>query len=220
MQQAQQSIAVERRSPVAALGAPIVNDTGLLNAEQIPAFRAYLVESGLQVRDSGAGQFFHVRLPELARWLPIERGRAGAPVTPDVLRPFIASFLKLPLATAIGEVRAARQAAERAVARTALVLPVECAPVEGLRIDPANGQDKSVETVVRCNKGAVQEVIDIRKPAMTDDAQYLSDLRDDFAVHAPNLAHFGHIGDMTELVRLRWEYADLMMAARTTKAGD
>lgn len=198
----------------------IVNDIGLVSAEQIPAFRAYLVESGLRVRDSGPGQFFHVcwAYSGRTRWLPIERGRAGAPVTPQLLRPLVDSFLKNPLDRAVGEVRAERQAAERVVARAALDLPRECAPVEPLALDPASGQDKSFEVVVCTKQGKSLEVIDIRKPDA--DAQYLSDLRDDFAVHAPTLAHFGHVGDLAELVRLRWEYADLMMAARTTKAGD
>jgi hypothetical protein len=170
-----------------------------LNAEQIPAFRVYLEESGLLVRDSGAGQFFHVRLPELPRWLPIERGRAGAPVTPDVLRPFVASFLKKPLDSAIGDVRAVRYAAERAVARAALALPVSVAP--------------ALESI---------PLIDPQlSPAPTDDAQYLSDLRDDFALHAPiPLPALFTQEQFERHVKGRWAYADLMMAARTTKAGD
>lgn len=212
MQQVQQSVAVERRSPVAAPGATIVNDTGLLNAEQIPAFRAYLVESGLQVRDSGAGQFFHVRLPELARWLPIERGRAGAPVTPDVLRPFIASFLKLPLATAIGEVRAARHAAERNVARAALAQPVVAAPV-------AQFQEQA-EAPARAAMADVAPFV-VDSLASTAETQYLSDLRDDFALHAPiPLPALFTQEQFERHVKGRWAYADLMMAARTTKAGD
>lgn len=182
-----------------------VNDSGLVRADQIPAFRAYLVESGLQVRDApGAGQFFHVRSPDNARWLPIERGRAGAPVTPQVLRSYVDGFLRTPLDSAVGQVRAQRQAAERAVARAALALPavVEPAP-EPVPVPAAQ--------VVSTQGVALKSTVD---------AQYLSDLRDDFAVHAPDMTRFCLIGDLTELVRLRWEYADLMMAARTAKAGD
>lgn len=211
MQQAQQSIAVERRFPVAAPGAPIVNDTGLLNAEQIPAFRAFLVESGLETRDSGAGQFFHVRLPELSRWLPIERGRAGAPVTPDVLRPFIASFLKLPLATAIGEVRAARHAAERNVARAALAQPV----VVEVATDPMTQFQEQATAPARAAMAAL-EPVDRKAPAPL--SRYLSDLRDDLALHAP-VRWDPELSAEANAIR-RWEYADVMLATRTTKAGD
>lgn len=244
--QSQQSVAVERRSPGAAPGASIVNDIGLLNAEQIPAFRVYLEESGLLVRDSGAGQFFHVRLPELPRWLPIERGRAGAPVTPDVLRPFVASFLKRPLDSVMGEVRAARQAAERAVARAALAQPLTqlleqaeapahaamnaVAELAPLAINApvthefqSLGEQRAAQRALTAPAPAAQTL----KPAPTDDAQYLSDLRDDFALHAPftwndiNGTVAGAEDDGLEyFVQLRWRYADLMLAARTTKAGD
>ena len=199
MPHVEKSVAVERRSPVAAPGASIVNDIGLLNAEQIPDFRVFLEESGLQVRDSGAGQFFHVRLPELPRWLPIERGRAGAPVTPDVLRPFVASFLKKPLDSAIGDVRAARLTAERAVARAALALPVTVVSAAP-DLEPIPLIDPQLS------------------PAPTDDAQYLSDLRDDLALHAP-VRWDPELSDVQNANR-RWEYADVMLAARTTKAGD
>ena len=253
--QAKQSVAVERRAP----GATIVNDIGLLSAEQIPAFWTFLVESGLQVRDSGAGQFFHVRLPELPRWLPIERGRAGAPVTPDVLRPFIASFLKKPLDRVMGEVRAARQAAERVVARAAFAQPVVVEPAAynldlptllGQAEAPARaamnavaelsphlainapvthefqsfGEQRAVQRALKAPAPAAQVVShqgQALKSAPTDDAQYLSDLRDDFALHAPiTLTKNATKHDLEVHVSNRWEYADMMMAARTTKAGD
>lgn len=197
----------------------IVNDSGLVRADQIPAFRAYLEESGLQVRDApGAGQFFHVRSPDNARWLPIERGRAGAPVTPQVLRSYVDGFLRTPLDSAVGQVRAQRQAAERAVARAALAQPTA--------VDvPAGNSDAPLVLFAGVKEGKDgPEVRVSSRQGQTltspDDAQYLSDLRDDFAVHAPNLGHFANVGDLAELVRLRWEYADLMMAARTTQAGD
>ena len=89
----------------------ITNDSGLLKADQMPAFRAYLASvPGVVVRDGGAGQFFHVRLPDLPRWLPIERGAAGVPVTPQQLRGLVDVFVR-------GAVR--ERAAERAVARAA-----------------------------------------------------------------------------------------------------
>lgn len=215
MPHVEKSVAVERRSPVAAPGASIVNDIGLLNAEQIPAFRVYLEESGLQVRDSGAGQFFHVRLPELPRWLPIERGRAGAPVTPDVLRPFVASFLKKPLDSVMGEVRAARQAAERAVARAAFAQPVVVEPAT----DPSGlalflGQ---AEAPARAAMAEVAPFV-VDSLASTAEAQYLSDLRDDLALHAP--LSWNGFESLRDFAIRRWQYADMMLATRTTKAGD
>lgn len=212
MPHVEKSVAVERRSPVAAPGASIVNDIGLLNAEQIPAFRVYLEESGLQVRDSGAGQFFHVRLPELPRWLPIERGRAGAPVTPDVLRPFVASFLKKPLDSVMGEVRAARQAAERAVARAALALPVTVGTA-GPALEPTRPVEPE-QSVVTSLQGVA-----FSKPAPLP--RYLSDLRDDLALHAPiPLVEHATDEDMRNNAIRRWKYADVMLATRTTTAGD
>lgn len=73
----------------------IVNDIGLFKAELIPQFRSFLESKGMQLRDAGAGQYFHVRLPDFPRWMPIERGRAGAPVTPAALRPYVQEFLRL-----------------------------------------------------------------------------------------------------------------------------
>lgn len=57
---------------------------------------------------------------------------------------------------------------------------------------------------------------------LTDkDAQYLSDLRDDFALHAPlTIPGFASRTDLQDHVNARWEYADLMMAARAAKYGD
>jgi hypothetical protein len=218
--QSQQSVAVERRSPVAAPGASIVNDIGLLNAGQIPAFRVYLEESGLLVRDSaGSGQFFHVRLPELPRWLAIERGCGGAPVTPDVLRPFVASFLKKPLDSAIGEVRAARQSAERAVARAALALPASVVGAAEPALESVHA------TVTRKLQAAASE--SWRQPGHAPVAapaplsRYLSDLRDDLALHAPiSLPVNPSADDMLHNAIRRWAYADMMLATRTAKAGD
>jgi len=218
MPHVEKSVAVERRSPVAAPGASIVNDIGLLNAEQIPAFRVFLEESGLLVRDSGAGQFFHVRLPELPRWLPIERGRAGAPVTPDVLRPFVASFLKKPLDSVMGEVRAARQAAERAVARAALDLPLNVFSASPALLEPIRPVEPE-QSVVTSSQGVAF------MPALAKQAaplsSYLSDLRDDFALHAPIPLCSLHTEDdlMNHAIR-RWEYADVMLSTRSVKAGD
>lgn len=194
----------------------IVNDIGLFDAQQIPAFRAFLEKQGLQVRDGGAGQFFHARLPDLARWLPIERGKAGAPVTPALLRSFVDQFVYTLVESA--PARAARQTAERAVARAALSLPRECAPVEHAESDPG-------ETVICTNALACRPPVSLQgsqvRKLPVEDAQYLSDLRDDFALHAPiPLGQFATDQDMRDNAIRRFQYADLMMAARTTQAGD
>lgn len=162
MQQAQQSVAVERRSPVGAPSAIIVNDTGLLSIDQVFAFREFLQENGVQVRDSGAGQFFHFRMPETKRWLPVERGRASAPVTPEVLRPLITQFNAQPNAAVV------------------------------VSIQP-------------------ESVMQPRPPAPM--SRYLSDLRDDLALHAPlqQLPNESVLG----FAYRRWEYADVMLATRS-----
>lgn len=213
----------------------IVNDTGLVSAEQIPAFRAYLEESGLQVRDAGAGQFFHVRwqYSGRTRWLPIERGRAGAPVTPQLLRPLVDRFLKNPLDRAVGEVRAERQAAERAVAREALAQPTVVEALPGYTAAFKAQVEAPVRAALEAIAPFIEEPEAIKAPAAqlvsdqdvalasTADAQYLSDLRDDFALHAPiTLPMNATAQDMVDNAVRRWQYADLMMAARTAKAGD
>jgi hypothetical protein len=197
----------------------IVNDTGLVSAEQIPAFRAYLVESGLRVRDSGAGQFFHVQVPGGTRWLPIERGRAGAPVTPQLLRSYVDGFLRTPLNTAVGQVRAERQAAERAVARAALDLPRECAPAP--EHQPLHEQRKAFRESLKTTTAQLVSTQGVSLKS-TGDAQYLSDLRDDFALHAPipPLGKHPTEQELEQHVIRRWEYADLMIKHRTTQAGD
>lgn len=169
----------------------IVNDSGLLTADQIPAFRAFLVAEGFEVRDSGAGQFFHARFPGAQRWLPIERGRAGAPVTPQVLRQYVTSFQTQPPAGATGKARSDRPG-ELAAARAALSLPV------------------AVPT----------PAADVAEPAPTPAplSRYLSDLRDDLALHAP-LFQMPDESLRSFAIR-RWEYADVMISTRTTKAGD
>ena len=165
---------------------PIVNDTGMLNAEQVPAFRAFLVENGVEVRDSGAGQFCHVRLPQQSRWWPIERGRAGAPVTPEVLRGHINQFkLRPSLATCPA---------------TITVPPL-----------PGNAQFDNLPAPVPAPVSPAGATI-------TPLPRYLSDLRDDFALHAPLVQQENE--SLAAFADRRWEYADVMISARTTKAGD
>lgn len=160
-----------------AATAIIVNDIGLLTADQVPAFRDYLVSIGVEVRDAGAGQFCHVRLPGAARWLPIERGRADAPVTPSAIRELVCDFHKKTL----NEGRSAGAAGNMQL------------------------------TQISSFQG---EANDSRLALST----YLSDLRDDLALHAP-LVQLANESLRAFAIR-RWEYADLMLATRTTKAGD
>lgn len=206
----------------------IVNDIALFSAEQIQAFREYLEESGLQVRDSGSGQFFHVRLPELSRWLPIERGRGGVPVTPEVLRPFVTSFLKFPLGSVRSDFRAARLAAERRVPRVALAQPVGQflekaeAPahaaintVKELSSQSINAPDAREFQSLGEQRAASRALKVARAQPLS---RYLSDLRDDLALHAP-LVQLANESLRAFAIR-RWEYADLMLATRTNMAGD
>lgn len=183
MQQAQQTVAVERRSPVGAPSAIIVNDTGLLNADQVPAFRAFLEASGLEVRDSGAGQFFHFRLADTKRWLPVERGRAGAPVTPNVLRPFIEQFTGRP--------------------------PRVVSPIQIVAALPV--ADAALKTREKPCSLSCQPRPAFKEPAPLD--AYLSDLRDDLALHAP-LQQLPKESVLAFAIR-RWEYADVMLATRS-----
>lgn len=198
----------------------IVNDIGLIDAVQVPAFRAFLEQKGLQVRDGGAGQFFHARLADLPRWLPIERGKAGAPVTPALLRSFVDQFVDQ-RATPHGEsaeARSVRQSAERAVARAALSLPRECAPVEPAESEPC--KTAICTNAVACRPPVTLQGGQPRKPPV-EDAQYLSDLRDDFALHAPiALPESFTTEQLKRHIDGRWRYADLMMLARHTQAGD
>lgn len=153
-----------------------VNDIGLLGIEQMPAFRQYLEAKGVPVRDSGSGQFFSVRLPGELRWLAIERGAAGFPVTSDKLRPFITGFINVP------EVQSDRPAEEL----------IEAAMQHSLR------QPRPAA-----------------KPALSG---YLSDLRDDFALHAP--LYQGEAESLSAFANRRWEYADEMIKARSVMSGE
>ena len=181
-----------------AVVSPSGNDIGLMNAIKMPEFQKYLESAGHEVRTGGAGQFCHVRLRESARWLPIERGRGGAPVTPLALREEVNSFLHAQRSMLSGVL--ATEIAQRSGSRG------KASPSAPAANDPPP------KSLVVSSNGETRAPI--------DDAQYLSDLRDDFAVHAPNLDRFSQTGDMADLVRLRWEYADLMMAARSNTSGD
>ena len=163
-----------------AATATIVNDIGLLTADQVPAFRDYLVSKGVEVRDAGAGQFCHVRLPGAARWLPIERGRADAPVTPSAIREFVCAFHKKPLHE--GHAR---------------------------RIADADGNKQL--TQISSFQGEANDT-----PIAL--STYLSDLRDDLALHAP-LVQLENESLRAFAIR-RWEYADLMLATRSVMTGD
>lgn len=169
----------------AASTAAIVNDIGLLNAEQMPDFRAFLASKGLPVRDGGGGQFFHVRLPDAPRWMPIERGRAGAPVTPVALRPYVDEFACLPSVYVLSDTSRQFHLVPGALDRPATLSAV--ASFQG----------------------------EAKNPALS---RYLSDLRDDLALHAP--VPWDRQLTVEQNAMRRWEYADGMLATRTTQAGD
>ncbi|WP_219097602.1 hypothetical protein [Pseudomonas sp. UMAB-40] len=185
--------------------AVMVNDIGLLNADQVPAFRAFLEKSGLQVRDSGAGQFFHFRLPDVRRWLPVERGRAGAPVTPDVLREYICQFNKKPLHAAMGAFRP----------------PVAGAIATPANSEPAGSASPALEPI-RLVEPAVLSMaplgarLEFKQPAPL--SRYLSDLRDDLALHCPLVQQ--HNESVRSFAIRRWEYADVMLSTRSAQSGD
>lgn len=172
----------------AAATAIIVNDIGLLKAEQIPPFRTFLMANGVLARDAGAGQFCHVLLPDTTRWLPIERGRGGAPVTPANLRHLVDAFLE--------------KQAEASKAGPVTLVAVEA-------VAPAKEKPGCTR---QCTAPGPA-----RSPA---EQQYLDDLRDDFAMHAPIDLHSDHPDDLRINAIRRWQYADMMMATRTTQAGD
>lgn len=186
--------------------AAIVSDSAQLSIDQIQAFRKFLEACGLTVRDGSGDQFFHARLPGAKRWTPVERGRGGVPKTPGVLRTYLDNFLSVPAP------------APEAVASSAGdgCTPMLCKPVQDLPV------------LDRCTKPSVTDqgsAITHRAYLLTDkekaDAQYLRDLRDDFALHAPfGIPAFASRADLQGHVNARWEYADLMMEARTAKYGD
>ena len=172
--------------------ATIVNDIGLLKAEHIPQFRSFLESKGVQVRDAGTGQFCHIRMPNLPRWMPIERGRGGAPVTPTALRSLMDEFL---LCDGVKEANQNFQ-----------ILPVDAVPV-------AREAEQSAVTSLQ---GVAFMPPLAERPAPL--SRYLNDLRDDLALHAP-LVQLANETVRSFAIR-RWEYADLMLATRTTTAGD
>lgn len=201
------------------------NDNGLFAADMAGKFRKWLEANGYPVRDSGAGQFFQVRLPSGNRWLAVERGKGGSIVTPVVLREVIDTFLSgsvsaktLALAVASGnhtqtkptQAATTAPASNGATSKNFHVMPVGTTLVH----DAPGCKSQS------CASAAPT-------PAPVEDAQYLSDLRDDFALHAPIPfpALYASTGlpvdeEMLVHVQLRWRYADLMMKYRTTMSGE
>ena len=194
---------------------------GSLSTEQLLEFRKFLEVGGLTVRDGSGDQFFHVRLPGSPRWVPVERGRGGAPVIRGGLQAYLDRFLSCPApAMAALRVRAARPATE-------LEFPVEVVkalshPRLGQHMQGLPVIERSTNSPITDQGSAIHGDRQLCPTAKSvDDAQYLSDLRDDFAVHAPIFMPVSpSSADLENHVNARWEYADLMMAARTAKAGD
>ncbi|RUT30854.1 hypothetical protein WG29040_23225 [Pseudomonas sp. PAMC 29040] len=179
--------------------AAIVSDSAQLSIEQIHAFRKFLEACGLTVRDGSGDQFFHARLPGAKRWTPVERGRGGVPNTPGVLRMYLDNFLSVP-APALEAVPSS--------AGLSIYAADDCVPLLG---------KPTVMGQVSATKHRSCLLTDKEK----EDAQYLRDLRDDFALHAPlAIPGFASRTDLQAHVNARWEYADLMMAARAEKYGD
>ena len=173
--------------------AAIANDVGQLGIDQVSEFRAYLVACGFMARDGSGDQFFHVRRPDdqSRRWIPIERGRGGVPKTPGVLRKYLDAFLSAPASPFREAVVSSARLAS--VPGTALELPVE-APAQ------------------------LVSTLQAFKIVQADDAQYLSDLRDDLALHAPLVKRADE--SVHQFAVRRWEYADVMLITRSVKYGD
>lgn len=189
--------------------ATIVNDIGLLKAEHIPQFRSFLESKGVQVRDAGAGQFCHVRMPNLPRWMPIERGRGGAPVTPVVLRTLVEEFLvRTGLSRELKQVLSIAEAPARA-AIAALAPTLQAQEL----------QSPAAPEMPLTQVSSFQGSSDIKTPAPLN--RYLSDLRDDLALNAPiSLSKNATEDDLRNHAINRWAYADMMLATRTTQDGD
>lgn len=194
---------------------------GSLSTEQLLEFRKFLEVCGLTVRDGSGDQFFHVRLPGSPRWVPVERGRGGAPVIRGGLQAYLDQFLSCPAPA----MEALRVRAERPA--TELEFPVEV--VKALSHPQLGQHMRGLPVIERCTNSPITDqgsaIHGDRQLCPTaksvDDAQYLSDLRDDFALHAPlPIPAFFSLADLQRNVNARWEYADLMMAGRTAKAGD
>jgi hypothetical protein len=244
-------------------------DVGLLPAKRVAAFRAFLDGQNVQTRDGRGGQFFHVRTTAgWAPIQRGKRDQVATPVSlravvEDFLKAPIGKailssnsrslFQALPEfpagATEVQKITslvAAAQGmsdadlAERIASNDVTTLAsLQSGAREFLGIDPANGPDKCVETVLRRDEGGSLEVIDIRKPAAGDNSptlfqeratarpekalsasqrEYLRDLRDDFALRAPLMMNEGET--MAAFADRCWQYADLMIERRPTMAGD
>lgn len=184
------------------------NDTRTLPQDLVIPFRAWLEARGVAVSDSGGGQYFRVRLEGQQRWLAIERGKGGAPVTPVALRNLIGDFLQDPSALVLRTVAPAPAVSDENP--NFQILPLGAVPAPAAANKPR----------VRCKGAGCAKAV---PPAPTEDAQYLSDLRDDFALHAPfSFDGLIHVNEETleSLVQLRWQYADLMMKHRPPVYGD
>lgn len=86
--------------------------------------------------------------------------------------------------------------------------------------DPAAQFKEQAEAPARAAMAEVAPFV-VDSLASTAKAQYLSDLRDDLALHAPfNLPECFTQEQLERHIKCRWAYADLMIKHRTTKAGD
>ncbi|MCK2122081.1 hypothetical protein [Pseudomonas sp. PNPG3] len=216
-------------------------DVGVLPTERVRAFRKYLDNHGCQTRDGSGGQHFHVMtLQGWATLTRSRKGRVGTPrwmrpvvdsflgssntaMAPEFWDKFGVTAAGIPRKDAAATLRADLQSE---VQRRGI-------QDQTVAMDPASGHDIAVETiaVIQGEKllvtsiektGAAErrsaQVLPIgaipapRQARDSEDAQYLSDLRDDFALHAPLWQQ--HSESLESFAKRRWAYADAMMKAR------
>lgn len=191
---------------------------GSLSTEQLLEFRKFLEVSGLTVRDGSGDQFFHVRLPGSPRWVPVERGRGGSPVIRGGLQAYLDRFLSCPAPA----LEALRIRAGRADSFAGAGDETPPTPQLGKSAQDFPMPARCTKTPVTDQGSAIQVTRQLCPTAKSvDEAQYLSDLRDDFALHAPVVLPEVFTAEQLErFVQLRWRYADLMIKHRTTMAGD
>lgn len=184
---------LEQRAPI------ITNDYGLIQPHQVDSFRAWLDRSGCVTKDGGAGQFFHVKTS--LGWAPVQRGARNKVVTPLALRVVIGDYTKsMPRPASPAAVNILVQAAEPSCAQTA----ANDAPVAS-----------RVLTLAGKNSGGQHSTPSpAPAPATEDDSLYLSDLRDDFAVHA--YLPMKKDEPLHDYALRRWEFASLMVQLRST----
>ncbi|MBD8671596.1 hypothetical protein [Pseudomonas lurida] len=190
---------LEQRAPI------ITNDYGLILPHQVEPFRAWLKRNGCVTKDGGAGQFFHVKTA--LGWAPVQRGARNKVVTPLALRPVISDF------------QSARPAPAFSSPDNILVQVAEpaCAPIAANDV-PASSRVLSLAgktgSVPSTSSAPAAEADAPCVSVAENDALYLSDLRDDFAVHA--YLPMKKDEPLHDYALRRWEFASLMVQLRST----